>query len=341
MRMVRIGVRSLVLALFLTVAAAVPSAAEEERPGLDYGILGGFVYLDGDLAGPDGPTTDPTLGARIGGPFLDFSHRLRWFADAQYYEVETRTFRGDARAIEARAGGEISFFNERLNPMFLSVGGGYTIISFDNATDFTSVVASLGIGQRVWTGGNKQIRWELRGDHSLASDGLMGADVNQAQFLIGLTWTKRSVPRDRDADGVVDRLDVCPGSLPDEEVDYRGCPLVPRPADLSPEGVPGAGSQAPAAADSDADGVPDVIDRCPRTVRGTLVGEDGCFLDADGDGVYDGLEMDKCPGTPAGAAVDAHGCPLDGDGDGVYDGLDRCPDTPPGAEVDEGGCPTI
>jgi OOP family OmpA-OmpF porin len=63
----------------------------------------------------------------------------------------------------------------------------------------------------------------------------------------------------------------------------------------------------------------------------------GCPLDTDGDGVPDYL--DKCPDTPKGAKVDSVGCPLDTDGDGVYDYLDQCPDTPKGVKVDAVGCP--
>jgi OOP family OmpA-OmpF porin len=59
--------------------------------------------------------------------------------------------------------------------------------------------------------------------------------------------------------------------------------------------------------------------------------------DSDGDGVPDTL--DKCPGTPAGVAVDKDGCPIDSDGDGVPDYLDKCPDTPAGVAVDKDGCP--
>jgi OOP family OmpA-OmpF porin len=60
-------------------------------------------------------------------------------------------------------------------------------------------------------------------------------------------------------------------------------------------------------------------------------------LDSDGDGVPD--DLDKCPGTPAGVEVDADGCPLDSDGDGVPDYLDKCPGTPAGTVVDADGCP--
>lgn len=60
--------------------------------------------------------------------------------------------------------------------------------------------------------------------------------------------------------------------------------------------------------------------------------------DSDGDGVPDSL--DKCPNTPRGVAVDTQGCPIDSDGDGVADYLDQCPATPAGIRVDAEGCPT-
>ena len=89
--------------------------------------------------------------------------------------------------------------------------------------------------------------------------------------------------------------------------------------------------------DSDGDGVPDKLDKCPNTQRGCTVDASGCPSDSDGDGVCDGL--DQCPGTPRGATVDAKGCPNDADGDGVWDGIDQCPDTPKGCAVDARGCP--
>jgi len=90
--------------------------------------------------------------------------------------------------------------------------------------------------------------------------------------------------------------------------------------------------------DSDGDGVPDYLDKCPDTPKGVKVDKDGCPVDSDGDGVPDYL--DKCPGTPAGVKVDKDGCPLDSDGDGIPDYLDKCPGTPSGVKVDKDGCPT-
>src|SRR2546430_3991494 len=65
---------------------------------------------------------------------------------------------------------------------------------------------------------------------------------------------------------------------------------------------------------------------------------DLCPLDSDKDGVPDGI--DKCPNTPPGTEVDSTGCPRfkDSDGDGVPDDRDKCPGTPPGSRVDANGC---
>ena len=126
--------------------------------------------------------------------------------------------------------------------------------------------------------------------------------------------------RDKDKDGVWDKIDMCPDTPRGVQVDSVGCPV-----------------------DSDKDGVPDYLDRCPGTVpeaRGH-VDSLGCAKDTDGDGVED--YKDLCPGTPEAAwgKVDSVGCPLDTDGDGVPDYLDECPGTPKEAygKIDAKGCP--
>jgi len=92
--------------------------------------------------------------------------------------------------------------------------------------------------------------------------------------------------------------------------------------------------------DSDGDGVPDHLDKCPNTPPGCPVDEHGCSPDADGDGVPDCI--DKCPNTPKNCRpVDKNGCPPDTDGDGVPDCMDKCKGTPKGHSVDENGCPPV
>lgn len=87
-----------------------------------------------------------------------------------------------------------------------------------------------------------------------------------------------------------------------------GRPAARIPA-AAPVAAPAAVAAAPAApADTDGDGVPDNLDKCPGTPKGVKVDQHGCMLDSDGDGVPD--FFDKCPNTPRGAKVDAVGCPL-------------------------------
>ncbi len=74
---------------------------------------------------------------------------------------------------------------------------------------------------------------------------------------------------------------------------------------------------SPEAGDSDSDGIPDYLDRCPRI---KAVGSKTGCPDMDGDGVLD--VEDQCP-TIKGYS-NLNGC-LDSDRDGVADPADRCP----------------
>jgi outer membrane protein OmpA-like peptidoglycan-associated protein len=85
--------------------------------------------------------------------------------------------------------------------------------------------------------------------------------------------------------------------------------------------------------DTDGDGVPDRIDRCP-TEPGPRENHGCPWTDKDGDGVLD--KDDKCPNVPGPKEND--GCPWpDIDRDGVPDKDDKCP-TIPGPKENQ-GCP--
>ncbi|MFZ4704796.1 MAG: DUF5723 family protein [Bacteroidales bacterium] len=108
----------------------------------------------------------------------------------------------------------------------------------------------------------------------------------------GLVWTFGRNKKDKDKDGIIDKLDECP-LIPGPKK-FNGCP------------------------DTDLDSIPDKDDACPN-VPGTLANR-GC-PDRDGDGIYD--QDDACPDVPG--LLEFKGCP-DTDGDGITDANDDCPD---------------
>ena len=101
----------------------------------------------------------------------------------------------------------------------------------------------------------------------------------------------------------------------------------------------------PTYADSDHDGIPDDVDKCPMQPedKDGFEDEDGCpDPDNDNDGIPDAV--DKCPNDPEDkdGFQDQDGCPdPDNDHDGIPDRLDKCPDQPETINGidDEDGCP--
>ena len=91
--------------------------------------------------------------------------------------------------------------------------------------------------------------------------------------------------------------------------------------------------EVPVVLDSDNDGIPDNVDKCPNTPG--VAKYDGCPVpDTDNDGIND--DNDKCPTVPGVAKY--NGCPVpDTDNDGINDDNDKCP-TVPGVERYQ-GCP--
>ncbi len=97
----------------------------------------------------------------------------------------------------------------------------------------------------------------------------------------------------------------------------------------------------PPPVDTDGDGIPDDVDKCPEEPEDFdgFEDEDGCpDPDNDGDGIPD--DVDECPDQPEDfdGFEDEDGCPdLDNDRDAVPDAEDKCPMTPGPASND--GCP--
>jgi OOP family OmpA-OmpF porin len=127
-------------------------------------------------------------------------------------------------------------------------------------------------------------------------------------------------PRDRDGDGILDKVDKCPNDPEDKDgfKDEDGCPDN----------------------DNDNDGIADKVDKCPNDPedKDGFEDDDGCpDDDNDKDGLAD--KVDKCPNEAEDkdGFEDDDGCPDDdNDKDGIADKDDKCP-LEPGVPPD--GCP--
>jgi len=258
------------------------------------------------------------------------------------------------------------------------ITAGYGIVHYTPKINNKNLsVLDFGVGAKFWVADNIALRADIRDNmifdehiHDVATtlgvvfafggeskkaapapldsddDGVLDKLDKCPGTPAGVAVDKDGCPFDTDKDGVLDYLDKCPGTPSGVAVDKDGCPL-----DSDKDGVLDHHDKCPGTPagvkvdtdgcplDTDGDGVPDYLDKCPGTAAGVKVGTDGCPLDSDGDGVADYL--DKCPGTPVGVKVDMDGCPLDTDKDGVPDYLDKCPGTPAGVKVDMDGCPVV
>ncbi len=177
------------------------------------------------------------------------------------------------------------------SPYFLLGLGAMNIDSSDPALNFREKSGSVGMGLLIdlGPGGTVALRSEFRLRKFFSPSG----STNDMVLMVGLQLPFGSphaepappAPSDSDGDGVVDRVDRCPGTPRGRAVKVNGCEN-----------------------DGDGDGVVDGVDLCPGTAAGAPVDGRGCPLDSDGDGVAD--YMDNCPGTSAGERVDNRGCKL-------------------------------
>jgi OOP family OmpA-OmpF porin len=145
-------------------------------------------------------------------------------------------------------------------------------------------------------------------------------DKDKCPLIAGLVdngGCPEEAPKDRDGDGIIDKLDKCGDQAEDYDSfqDDDGCPEL----------------------DNDKDGIVDTADKCPIE-EGPLQNLGCPIVDKDGDGTND--DKDKCPDEPEDkdGFQDEDGCPdLDNDSDGMPDGQDKCPAEAGPAE--NGGCP--
>ena len=199
----------------------------------------------------------------------------------------------------------------------------YAGVEYVSYNDIDQKFAALyGIGINAWI--TKNVGVYGQGAYDLIFSG-----PGYYHFAFGLKY-RFNPAKDRDKDGIKDRVDECPDTpgLPE----FNGCP------DTDGDGIEDRVDHCPTVPgipefkgcpDSDGDGIPDKDDLCPD-VPG-LAEFNGC-PDTDGDGIAD--KDDLCP-LVAGPK-ETRGCP-DTDGDGIADADDQCPNE--AGPASNNGCP--
>jgi outer membrane protein OmpA-like peptidoglycan-associated protein len=335
--------RRYALALLATVAASA-EAYGQQAGTFELGLFGNVSYFDKSLdfdQGQAGP------GARLG---YHFSDHLAVEAEGAWVPVVRDSDAVDVSYLPIR--GRLAYNFSTGEHSSMSLGAGYVHNEYGRDVDESDDGGTGSIGLRLGTGETVSFRIDAYLDYipspaNLADDNWNWGVQPGLSFMFG---GQRGV-RDRDADGVPDKLDKCAKTPTGDKVDATGCTIkdsdndgvlddVDACAD-TPAGdrVDEKGCSLPK--DADGDGVTDDKDACANTPAGDKVDEKGCSLpkDADGDGVTD--DKDECANTPAGQKVNEKGCPADTDGDGVTDEADRCPSTPAGVKVDAEGCQVL
>jgi outer membrane protein OmpA-like peptidoglycan-associated protein len=301
--------RRVSLALLATVAVAAEASAQKAGT-VEVGLFPNISYFDRSLHLPQGPAGP---GGRLG---IFFTDHLAVEGEGAWVPVDGRDPTPRVAYIPLR--GKLALNVPTSEHTALVFGAGYVHTMYRRDADGSDDGATGSVGIRLGIGDVASIRIDTYLDYIPSPENGAGDNINWGiqpglSFLLG---GRDSGVRDRDGDGVPDKVDECKNTPTGDKVDAKGCTVK----------------------DADGDGVLDDADQCANTPAGDKVDAKGCSLpkDADGDGVTD--DKDQCANSPAGQPVDAKGCPPDTDGDGVTDDKDACANTPAGDKVDEKGC---
>lgn len=127
-----------------------------------------------------------------------------------------------------------------------------------NGIKVDDTLVNAGMGVKYAFNDIVALRSDIRLIHHLDAHATQAALNLGVSFLLGGKSTKKAVVQDSDSDsdGVLDRLDSCPGTTANAAVDSTGCPI---------------------RLDADKDGIVDAKDACPDTKAGAKVNADGCY----------------------------------------------------------------
>ena len=268
----------------LVLATLCGGAALAEDNDKYWYALGSFVDPDSEFNADDGWGLQLGVGSQIN----------RWVNLEGYLSHTDADGIADVSNFSVGVDMQWVFTRDRKFNPYLFAGIGVTNPDSSLFGDGSASMLSAGAGFVADLFGSERAR--LRGEYRHRSYDEFSVDFGDNLYSLGIQVSFGSrqpavvasaepVETDSDNDGVIDRLDECPGTPQGITVDDVGCEV-----------------------DSDGDGVANSADQCPNTVSGAAVDERGCELDGDNDGVVD--RNDECPDTAEGVQVDIKGCEI-------------------------------
>lgn len=323
----------------LLCALASPAEAQVGRDefGFTVSLTGGWyqTHPEENLS-PTG-TFNPRLGYSL-------SKRFHLELQSGYNQGVTRAFGNRYDAVSPRLDALIILAPDfRVEP-FLAVGGGVYWARVNRNPDTweleplpdedignyknpdADALINAGPGVIVPIVGALSLRADVRWMFTVGTEphGDRNDQFSNLEATVGFMFRGAERNRDKDLDGILDKVDECPDDPEDWDtyLDEDGCP--------DP--------------DNDDDGIEDVVDDCPMDEEDfdRFEDRDGCPEDDnDRDGFVDW--KDECPNEreDQDGFQDADGCPdRDNDDDGIADLGDRCPNHPEDKDgwEDQDGC---
>lgn len=231
----------------------VCAQSQAESSGVTITPLGGYYMYDQDLDYDHHPVYGGALGYQFRGPLqLEANYILGQteFSDT-VFDIDVEQYYLTTNFHLWRSLGS--------HP-YLVFGAGEQRYIVDYVGEYRDSIGVIGAGYAWELGRRFTLRPDLRALYNFDEETTTAAFMLGFQFRLGGTTIKPKIEMmdpDSDGDGVTDKHDTCPGTLPDTLVDGMGCKLN---------------------TDIDGDGVVNELDKCPGTSEGARVDSDGCYI---------------------------------------------------------------
>ena len=257
-------------------------ALHAEYTNFDLSLKAGLTSIDNE----DGWSFDKGTFAADG--IVDLGYVIRPRLDLVYVNIDEK--QGVDSLWQIAVDGQYNFdlYPDYPIDLYLFAGLGYEYVSGSRKGFESNFFMQGGGGVLYPVNQNFSLVTEFKALQMIDSSG--SDEENEFVLLIGasMPFHIETRPPDADGDGVLNAEDLCPNTPPGVCVNADGCPVPlkkPKPK-RKPRVTVAATTITPIepphkeikVADTDGDGVPDKLDKCPNTPAGFSVDEHGCGI---------------------------------------------------------------